>query len=225
MQGEWGTYAMKENNRGRELLPGGFEARYKSEDLKEKIVDDGMWVLIPAVTGIMDSQSGINRLKENHLLFAFIDVFFPASPFAFEPNMRDGRFMFLPDDVGHQGIGICVSNAFPGFLEVGHFWYPCEFTEKKAAMAIDQVYISMFSARPGAELANMVQRIYMQGSLSHEDYCTFPFEPDLVVTLRGNFLDRMDESVKQIRDALKGRRTQIQRNGEGLISFMQRYMG
>ena len=44
------------------------------------------------------------------------------------------------------------------------------------------------------------------------------------MTLEGDFLDRMAQSVKKIRAALSGQSPQIQRNGEGLIEFMQRIM-
>ena len=215
---------MSEMNKERELLPGRYEGRYKSENLKAQIADIGMWSMIPAVSGGMNSKNGLERLRKNNLLFSFIDEFFPDFPFAFEPYMRDGRFVFLPEDVGHQGIGICVSNELPGFLEIGHFWYPGEFTEKKTSVGMGQVYVPMFSARPGADLAIMVRQVYTQERQLYQRYCTFPFEPDLIVTLRGNFLDRMGASVKQIRDAIKGRSIQTQRNGEGLINFMQRIM-
>ena len=95
----------------REPLPGPYEKKYKSEDLKFKIADIGMWSMIPAVKGDMDSPSGLNRLKENDILFSFIDEYFPNDPYAFEPNMQDGRFMFLPDEVRHQGMGVCASWA------------------------------------------------------------------------------------------------------------------
>ena len=97
-------------------LPGDFEARYKSRDLKDQIADEGMWQLIPAVTGNLDSPYGLRRLEENQLLFSFIDDYFGDKPFAFEPDMRDGRYVFLPDNVSHQGIGISISRDLPGFL-------------------------------------------------------------------------------------------------------------
>ena len=58
---------MEKNKRGR--LPDFYEIRYHSELLKEKIADDGMWSMIPAVRGSMHSSEGIRRLKENDLLF------------------------------------------------------------------------------------------------------------------------------------------------------------
>ena len=65
----------------RDKLPGIYESRYKSEMLKEQIADDGMWLLNPGIHGDMDSREGIQRLKENDLLFRFIDRFFPEGPF------------------------------------------------------------------------------------------------------------------------------------------------
>ena len=215
---------MMMNNSQREKLPGVYEKKYKSDQLKSKIADDGMWCLIPAVTGNMNSSYGERRLKENDLLFSFIDEFFFDVPYAFEPNMQDGRFVFLPDDVDHQGIGICVSKELPGFLEIGHFWYPCEFTEKRISIGGAQVYIPMINAKPGPELADTIQKIYMKNNTSQQRYCTFLFEPELVITLKGNFMDRLDQSVKMIRDSLINRSIQTKRNGEGLIIFMQNIM-
>lgn len=114
-------------------LPSRYEKLYKSNYLKNQIADEGMWYLIPSVTGGMDSVQGARRMKENHVLFSFIDTYFPDGPFAFEPNMQDGRFVFLPPVVDHQGIGICALTEVPGFLEVGHFWYPEEFTSRGTA--------------------------------------------------------------------------------------------
>ena len=208
----------------REKLPGIYETRYKDEDLKAKIADIGMWSMIPAVRDKMNSKAGIQRLKENDPLFLFIDKYFADKPYAFEPNMQDGRFVFLPDDVSHQGVGICASRDYPGFFDVANFWYPCEFTEKKIAFGPGQVYVSMFSSRP-EQLVDVIQNVYMdQKNPKHEHYCTFLFDPDIIVTLKGDFLDRLDQSVKEIRDALKNRTPVIQRNGEGLIQFMQRIM-
>ena len=204
-------------------LPGGFEERYKSESLKDQIADDGMWGFIPAVTYSIDSPKGIKRLKKNQLLFDFIDRYFGEDPFAFEPNMRDDRYVFLPDDVGHQGIGITVSEELPGFLEIGQFWYPSEFTEKAIPIGPAQVYIPVFSMKPGDEIAGMVRRVYMgEKTVSDRNYCTFPFTTDLVVTLSGNFMDRTDQSVKTIKNALKASDPAIKRNGEGLVEFIQR---
>ncbi len=89
-----------------------------------------MWAFIPAVDYSINSPKGVKRLEKHHVLFEFIDNYLGEMPFAFEPNMQDNRYVLLPDDVGHQGIGVTVSSEVPGFLEVGHFWYPFEFTEK-----------------------------------------------------------------------------------------------
>lgn len=202
-------------------LPSRYEKKYGSAYLKTKIADDGMWSLIPGVNSNIDSVAGTRRMKENEPLFTFIDKYFPDRPYDFEPNMQDGRFVLIPKDVNHQGIGICASKDFPGFLEVGHFWYPCEFTEKGTAFPIDQVYIAMFSSNLYNELAEMVRKVF-EGKGTDEGYCTFPFAMDCIVTLEGNFLDTMIKSVRKIRDALKDKDPQVQRNGEGLIEFMKR---
>ena len=208
-------------NKNREKLPDRFEKKYKSEELKARIADEGMWFLIPAVTGSISSPDGVRRIKENDLLFSFIDEYFPVFPFAFEPYMQDGRFVFLPDDVKHQGMGVCVSKDIPGFLEIGHFWYPQEYTEKNIPIGRGQVYIPVFSAPPGEELADMIRKVYLRKVLPHQKFCTFPFQLNVTVTLEGDFLDELDLSINTIRDALKNEDPLVQRNGEGLIHFMQ----
>ncbi|MBQ8008950.1 MAG: hypothetical protein IJ081_03090 [Prevotella sp.] len=207
-------------------LPTRYEKLYKSAYLKTAIADDGMWNLIPSVTGSMDSVQGARRMKENHVLFTFIDTYFPDGPFAFEPNMQDGRFVFLPAVVDHQGIGICASMDVPGFLDIGHFWYPWEFTENDTAFHVDQVWVCMYKTNLFDELAETVKRWYFrEDSASEEKFCTFPFGPQHVVRLEGDFLDRMNSSIRAIRAELKDADPMVQRNGEGLIQFMKRVVG
>ncbi len=209
---------------GREKLPGGFEEKYRSENLKERIADLGMWTYIPGVPRGMNSAEGIKRLKENDVLFTFIDQYFQDVPFAFEPNMRDGRYVFLPHNVSHQGIGICASKELPGFLEVGHFWYPWEYTDK-SNLNIDQVYIPQYSTRPDLKFADQIRRLYAESKdLKQVHFCTFPFDPDTVLRLDGRFLDQLGKTSAAIRNALKNRSSQVQKNGEGLILFMERLM-
>lgn len=197
---------------------------FSSSFLIEKITDENMWEQIPGVDYPMDSPEGVSFLRENHLLFKFVDSFFEDDKYAFEPNMQDGRFVFLPGDVGHQGIGVCVSANMPGFLEIGHFWYPCEFSEKNVTVGGAQVYVPIYFARPGKELAEILKKVYrMENDTYHKGYyCTFPFDAELIVKLEGNFLDEMARSVGIIRSAVKDRSEQTQRNGEGLIGFMQK---
>lgn len=53
---------------GREILPENYESsRYKSEDLKEKIADIGMWSLIPAVTAFLFNPDVIVTLEGDFL--------------------------------------------------------------------------------------------------------------------------------------------------------------
>ncbi len=187
----------------RSKLPGSFETKYKSENLKTLIADDMMWGAIPSVPYLMDSRRGRQRLNDNDTLFSFIDKYFQDDPFAFEPNMQDGRFVFLPAEVRHQGMGICVSYDVPGYLEIGHFWYPREFTAKGKTY-FDQVYVPMFSSEPNDQLAEMIREIYMRdesGLQTH--YCTFPFFPGVVVTLKGDFLDTPAKTENAFRIALK----------------------
>lgn len=210
---------------GREKLPGGYEEKYRSEDLKARIADLGMWSCIPAVTQNMNTPAGIRRLNENEVLFSFIDLYFQNFPFAFEPNMQDGRYVLLPHDVSHQGIGICASRQMPGFLEVGHFWYPAEYT-KKAHPLIDQVYIAQYMVPPIQESARQIQAVFSEKpARSQASFCTFPFDPETIVRMDGDFMDNPGITAQVIRNALKSRSPQVQRNGEGLILFMQRLMG
>lgn len=204
----------------REKLPLPFETKYKSESLKEKIADDLMWVAIPSVYDRMKSPKGKQRLQENDLLFTFIDDYFTLDDYVFEPNMRDGRYVFLPDDVYHQGIGVSVSNQIPGFLEVGHFWYPGEFSDNYNADLGGQVYVSMFMMKPDKGLADFIRKIYIEDQ-DDRMRCTFPFTPDIVVTLYDNFLDNLDPAITQIRQALSSADEKVKMNGEGLIEFMQ----
>ena len=209
---------------GRENLPGEYEEKYRSENLKQRITDLGMWSMIPSVTYDMNSPAGIKRLKENDVLFTFIDQFFLDIPFAFEPNMRDGRFVLLPHNISHQGIGICASKELPGFLEIGHFWYPWEFTSKDK-LNIDQVYIPQYSTKPDIMFADKIKKLYAESKNSKKGYyCTFPFDPETIVRLDGCFMDQLAKTGNTIRAALKDRSLQVQRNGEGLILFMERLM-
>ena len=204
-------------------LPSRFDKLYKSTFLKGKIGDIGMWSLIPGVDPNIDSIAGSRRMKENAPLFSFIDKYFPDGNYAFEPNMQDGRFVFIPEHVHHQGIGISASTGMPGWLDVGHFWYPLEFTEGKTAFPIDQVWVCMYSTNLFEELAETVKKWYFNDS--EEKLCTFPFGSEHVVTLEGDFLDRMNTSIRAIRAGLKDADPQVQRNGEGLIHFMKKVVG
>lgn len=120
-------------------IPSRYEKLYKSTYLKTQIADESMWSLIPGVSPDINSVTGARRMTDNAPLFSFIDTYFPDGPFAFEPNMQDGRFVFLPSVVDHQGIGICASTDMPGWLDIGHFWYPWEYTSHDTAFPVDQV--------------------------------------------------------------------------------------
>ncbi len=200
-----------------------FIKQFKSKALVEKITEEGMWGLVPGVDYGMESPRGVRRLKDNEILFKFIDEFFQDDKYAFEPNMQDGRFVFLPADVGHQGIGACASQTLPGFLDIGHFWYPCEFSEKDVTVGGAQVYVPIYSAKPGKTLADLLRSIYMyENDTYHKGYyCTFPFDAELIVKLDGYFLDDLSRSAKKIRKALKGKMEQTRQNGERLIGFME----
>lgn len=118
--------------------------KYQNSVLKEKIVDPGMWNFIPGVSPI-PTKDGLKRLKENDPLFSFIDKYMSDIEFDFEPLMEDGRFICLPANPAHQGFGICVSKQAPEtYLEICHFWYPAEFTNKKFTVIVDQLYMPEF---------------------------------------------------------------------------------
>ena len=207
----------------RDSLPARYDKLYKSTYLKNQIADIAMWSLIPGVNPDINSVQGTRRMKENAPLFSFIDTYFPDGPFAFEPNMQDGRFVFLPSVVDHQGIGICASTDMPGMLDVGHFWYPEEFTEHGTAFHIDQVWVCMYSTKLYDELAELVKGIYFNES--GNKLCSFPFGGGYVVTLEGDFLDRLNGSIKKIRNNLVTADEIVQRNGEGMVQFMKKLMG
>ena len=203
-------------------LPSQYEKLYKSTYLKTQIADIGMWSLIPGVNSDINSLEGTRRMKNNEPLFTFIDTYFPDGPFAFEPNMQDGRYVFLPSVVDHQGIGVCASTEMPGYLDVGHFWYPEEYTNRGTAFHIDQVWVCMFKTNLFDELAKIVRELYFDDS--KEKFCTFPFGPQHMVRLEGDFLDKLNPSIRKIRAELKEADPMIQRDGEGLIEFMKRIM-
>ena len=208
-------------------LPKWLQRTIRSTYLKEEIQDDGMWSAIPGVDPRMDSAAGLRRLRYNATLFTFIDRYFPDGPFGFEPNMADGRFMFIPYIVRHQGMGICVSEH-PGWLEVGHFWYPSDYTTNPhAGIGAGQIYVPMFLTNQLDGLAAMVRDIYFDDSVNDYDYgmCTFPFFTDCVVTLHGPFMDDVAGSCRKVREALRDRNEDIRRNGEGLCQFMERMDG
>ena len=204
-------------------LPAKYDKLYHSEYLKERIADESLWALIPGVNPDINSTAGAKRMTANAPLFSFIDSYFPDGPFAFEPNMRDGRFVFLPAVVDHQGIGICASTEFPGLLDIGHFWYPWEYTEQDTVFSIDQVWVCMYRTNAFEELAEMVKSLYFNPN--KEKLCSFPFGPNNVVTLEGDFLDKINQSIRKIRAELKNADEMVQRNGEGLIDFMKMVMG
>lgn len=208
----------------RKPLPYGYEEKYHSEKLKERIAGEDLWYMIPAVRGDISSVSGKKRMRENDPLFSFIDRYFPDDDYAFEPNMEDGRFVFLPADVNHQGIGIAASKFGPQYLDVIQFWYPVEYMSGKSAFPVDQVAVNAYSVRPDQAFADEIRKCYMQ-KRKKEHYCTFPYLPGLMVTLKGNFLDDPEKSAGIIRDSLKDQSAQTIRNGEGLILFMYRVTG
>ena len=114
-------------------------------------------------------------------------------------------------------MGVCVSNEMPGLLEVCHLWYPLEYMGQISGR---QSYCPSFSMKPGERLAKMVKKV-LSPQVSEVQRCTFAFTPDLLATLRGNFMNEMYKTARTIREALKGADEKIQSNGEALIHFMK----
>ncbi|MBQ7488011.1 MAG: hypothetical protein IJT77_11015 [Clostridia bacterium] len=208
----------------RRKLPQPFETELKSEKLKSRIGELGLWFTIPAVRGDMDTPFGKKRLKEHMLLFRFLDTYFPNADYAFEPNMQDGRFVLIPEHAFHQGIGISISKTHPRHLEVAHFWYPGEYISKNKMIGIDQIYVCNFLLEPNPAFAEFVRKYVMtEKHRPVSSYCTFPFDPTHVLTLKGPFLDKKAATTATIREFLKDTEPAVQRNGQGLIEFIWRY--
>lgn len=74
--------------------------------------------------------------------------------------------------------------------------------------------------KPGEMLAKLVRKAFSP-QVSEVQYCTFAFTPDLIVTLRANFLNEMNKTARTIREALKESEEKVQNNGEALIHFMK----
>ena len=74
--------------------------------------------------------------------------------------------------------------------------------------------------KPDERLAKTVRKAF-NPQVSEVQYCTFAFTPDLIVTLRGNFMNEMNKTARTIRDALKDADEKVQSNGEALIHFMK----
>lgn len=70
------------------------------------------------------------------------------------------------------------------------------------------------------ELSRFVRQWYFNES--EEKFCTFPFGPNHMVKLEGDFLDKVNLAIRKIRAELKDADPMVQRNGEGLIEFMKR---
>ena len=55
-------------------LPPRYARKYNSAYLKAKIADENMWSLIPGVNHDISGLDGARRMKQNELLFEFIDI-------------------------------------------------------------------------------------------------------------------------------------------------------
>ena len=206
-------------------LPPTWQKRIRSDYLKEQLVDYFLWTQIPGVDPDMGSARGRRRLKESEALFAFVDTYFPEGPFAIEPNMHDGRFMLIPDEFYHQGMAICASLRYPGALEVGHFWYPRDFSTRVLKNDPDQLYADMFTTIHDDVVAEMARSILAPGGYTvrpnPKRRCDFPFFLNLTVTLEGPFLNDVGSAVRTVKEALRDQSEQIRRNGSGLTMFMK----
>lgn len=208
-------------------LPAAYEKKYHSEHLKDMIADPMMWQLIPGVPGEANSPAGKKRLKENDPLFSFVDTYFPDNEFGFEPIMTDGRFVFLPEETTHQGFGICASKTSSAMLEICHFWYPAEYSEKPLiANCLNQLYAPGFLMAPGEPLRDLAQKYFYDTSYENEYVggCVFPFGPGHAAVLEGYFLDNLPETEKIIREAVKDANPEFRKKAETQIMFMRKLM-
>lgn len=218
---------MTAETESKERLPAKYEKKYKNQSLKNKIVDPMMWSMIPGVSSI-STRNGQKRLKENDALFSFIDRYLSDVDFAFEPVMSDGRFVCLPPDPAHQGFGVCVSKLMPEtHLEICHFWYPWEFTEKSFDIFIDQLYkpsflIAIDNSQQINACLEMIKRVFSNNDDSR--YCTFAFSPEKYITFQGNFLDDLKTSENKIRELIANQSQKIIEEGEITIGLMNQLM-
>ena len=79
-----------------QTLPQTYQRLYHSEYLKKKIMDEGMWELIPGVDSNIRSRSGSHRMKLNAPLFSFIDHFFRKDPLPLNPTCVTDGLCFCP---------------------------------------------------------------------------------------------------------------------------------
>ena len=63
--------------------------------------------------------------------------------------------------------------------------------------------------------------MYTDEEASKNLCCTFAFDPNHVVTLRGYFLDDLDATEMAVSTALKDADEQVRGHGEKLVSFMR----
>ena len=116
--------------------------------------------------------------------------------------------------------------ALPGALEVGHFWYPRDFSTRVLKNDPDQLYADMFTTIHDDVVAEMARPILAPGGYTVRPHpkrrCDFPFFLNLTVTLEGPFMDDAGKAAKTITETLRGRDEQVRRNGEGLAMFMRR---
>ena len=95
-----------------------------------------------------------------------------------------------------------------------------EYTDKKK-IASGQVCIPAFALKPGTECADLIRRLYTDEEASKNVCCTFAFNPDYVVKLRGHFLDDVDATETAVLTALKDADELVREHGEKLVSFMR----
>ncbi len=184
------------DNKPRKPLPGKFEKKYQSEQLKELIADEDQWIMHPPFRP-MEGAYGVRRIKANDLLFTFIDRYLGDMDYAFEPGM-DGMFICLPYYVIHQGIGLRVNREDPSRLEICELWYPGEYSGKNIMMPMMQKYSPMYLLPDDRtdEVTGKIREYFAlrPKSFPDDNYCTFSFALDHCVMLEEHFLDNLPQT-------------------------------
>ncbi len=209
----------------RNKLLGEYEKKYQSEKLKELIGDPAFWRYNNPYKP-MEGAFGARRLMENDLLFTYLDRYLDDMEYAFLA-CADGRFVCVPEEPAHQGIGMSVNKDDPSRLEIGQLWYPGEFTTTDIISPLLQIYVPMYLLP--IDRPDVTDKIREHFALSPkvdslERYCTFSFALDHCVLLEGKFLDNLPQTEKTIRKSLVSSEATIFDIASRAIAYMRKIM-
>ncbi len=175
----------------------------------------------------MEGAFGARRLMENDLLFTYLDRYLDDMEYAFLA-CADGRFVCVPEEPDHQGIGMSVNKDDPSRLEICELWYPGEYSEKNIMGPFTQTYSTMYLLPDDRtdEVTGKIREYFAlrPKSFPDDNYCTFSFALDHCVMLEGHFLDNLPQTEKTIRQSLATDDVAVLRNAERLISYMKKIM-